>query len=141
MDKKSVAEMSGEELEAYLDSTTDRELDAIAQGKFAPLVTPKPRFKPIQFKPVQLPENISKSDAAFYAVMLAASGVVGYCMVMLLSSVWLPFTIDKAAHDYAGKKLVPTRVNYCADTNFGGRYCTIGNNQEQFEKFVIREDS
>lgn len=120
---QDIGNLSIEEIEIKLDHASPEEIDAIAQGNFAPL-----------------PEKISKSDAAFGVVMLAASGVVVYCMGMLFSFAWLPFTVDKAAYDYAGEKPVPTRVTYCFDTNFGGRICTLLNNKDQFEKFVIRED-
>lgn len=128
----NIGNLSIEEIEIELDHASPEEIDAIAQGDFAPLAVAK--------QPKTQLSKISKSDAAFGVVMFAASGVVVYCIGMLFSFAWLPFTVDKAAYDYAGDKSIPTRVTYCWDTDFGGRICTVRNNKDQFEKFVIRED-
>lgn len=136
--EKGISEMNTEELESYLNSATDKELEAISEGRFAPPVTSQLKFKPIQLP--KLPESISTSDIAFFALMSIPATGMAWCFAMLLSPVWLPITVDKPAYDYAAKQPVPTRVYYCADTDFGGRYCSLRNNQQQIEKFVIRSD-
>ena len=134
-----IEQMEMVDLERYLDSVSDKELDAIAAGNFAPLAAPKekPKFK-IQLP--ELPENVSKSDAFFFAAMVPPLGVILYCAIMLASPLWLPLTVDKVAYDKAASAQVPTRVYYCADTDYEGRFCFLRDNQAGIEKVVIRGD-
>ena len=134
-----IEQMEMVDLERYLDGASDKELDAIAEGNFAPLAAPKGKLM-FKIQLPELPENVSRSDALHVAGMVPFLGIALYCVAMLASPLWLPLTVDKVAYDKASAAQVPTRVYYCADTDYGGRSCSLRDNQDGIEKVVIRGD-